>query len=284
MDNEKAFAFVLMPFDPQFTDVYKLGIKECAATLGIIAERVDEQIYTEGILDRIYRQIEAADIIIADMTGQNPNVFYEVGYAHAKGKLCILLTSNSSDIPFDLKHKRHIIYGGSITTLKERLAEELCWAKKEIEGVKKSHIRVSLKSVSGFLTKTKYTASAELEFKVDLLNESNKSSPDIEAAYVYTGSNAWSLYVDNKECPSTDSDIAPFKYRYFLPLPVRKLQKEQWAQLVFKGKKLLATAYRGEELKDDYRIHGKMLIRLVTAEGSFNYDLPIDVTISDIPF
>ena len=91
----------------------------------MVAERVDEQIYREGILERIYRQIEAADIIIADMTGQNPNVFYEVGYAHAKGKLCILLTSNAADIPFDLKHQRHIVYDKSIVTLRRELEKEI---------------------------------------------------------------------------------------------------------------------------------------------------------------
>lgn len=93
-----------MPFDKAFDDIYKLGIKGAVAQFDdMVAERVDEQIYREGILERIYRQIEAADIIIADMSGQNPNVFYEVGYPHAKEKLCILLTSNADDIPFDLK-------------------------------------------------------------------------------------------------------------------------------------------------------------------------------------
>jgi hypothetical protein len=101
MDN-KLLRFVLMPFKDAFTDIYKFGIKETATRLGIVAERVDEQIYREGMLERIYRQIEAADIIISDMTGKNENVFYEVGYAHAKNKLCILLTSDASDIPFDL--------------------------------------------------------------------------------------------------------------------------------------------------------------------------------------
>ena len=46
------FALVLMPFDAEFQD--------CIARDG--AERVDEQIYQEGILERIYRQIELADI------------------------------------------------------------------------------------------------------------------------------------------------------------------------------------------------------------------------------
>jgi hypothetical protein len=284
MTDDKIFAFVLMPFDAQFNDIYKLGIKELAATLGITAERVDEQIYREGILERIYRQIEKADIIIADMTGKNANVFYEVGYAHAKDKICVLLTSKVEDIPFDLRHKRHIIYGGSILTLKEHLAEELAWAKKEIENVKKTHIKVSLKSVNGSLSSDKHEATADLEFKIDLHNETAKASPDIEAAYIYAGSNAWTFRIDDKICPYTDSDIQSFKYKYFMQLPVRKLQKRQWAQLVFTGTKVLASVFKGDELKSSYLIRGKMLLRLVTSDGDFDYELPIDATIDEFPF
>jgi nucleoside 2-deoxyribosyltransferase len=125
MADDKLFAFVLMPFDQEFDDLYRFGIKEPASELGILAERVDEQIFSEGILDRIYRQIELADIVIAEMTGQNANVFYEVGYAHGKGKLCILSTAAAGDIPFDLKHRRHIVHGNSIKTLRNQLIEEL---------------------------------------------------------------------------------------------------------------------------------------------------------------
>lgn len=99
----------------------------------MIAERVDEQTFSETILERIYRQIDTADFIIADMTGKNPNVFYEVGYAHARGKLCTLVTQTVEDIPFDLRHHRHIIYNGSIQTLKDRLLTEITWLKSEIE-------------------------------------------------------------------------------------------------------------------------------------------------------
>ena len=48
------------------------------------------------------------------MTGRNPNVFYETGYAHALGKHVILLTQEAKDIPFDLKHYQHIIYAKRI--------------------------------------------------------------------------------------------------------------------------------------------------------------------------
>ena len=54
MQQPKHFAFVLMPFDTAFDDVYKLGIKGAVAQFDdVVAERVDEQIYREGILERI---------------------------------------------------------------------------------------------------------------------------------------------------------------------------------------------------------------------------------------
>lgn len=230
------FAFVLMPFATEFDDTYKLGIKEPAAELGILAERVDEQIYSEGILERIYRQIDTADIIIADMTGQNPNVFYEVGYAHAKRKLCIHLTSTAHDIPFDLKHKRHIVYDRSITTLKNRIVEELIWAKNGIQNVRKSQIQVTLKSISGDLEKTRISAIGDLKFKIDLINESSKPSAEIESVYFYS-TKGWTLYQDGKECPSTESDIKDFDQQHFLISPVRKLHKGSWAQITFNAKK-----------------------------------------------
>ena len=129
----KPFAFVLMPFSKEFDDVYKLGIKPACENAGAYAERVDEQIFQEIILQRIYNQISKADIIISDMTGRNPNVFYETGYAHALGKQVILLTSHSEDIPFDLKHYPHIIYEGRIADLKNDLERHVKWAieKKE---------------------------------------------------------------------------------------------------------------------------------------------------------
>jgi len=116
-----------MPFKSDFDDIYQLGIVAACKEAGAYCERVDEQIYQGSILERIYMQIAKADIIIADMTGQNPNVFYETGYAHALGKPYILLTQKSEDIPFDLKHYSHIVYGNSIVKLKEDLKQNVRW-------------------------------------------------------------------------------------------------------------------------------------------------------------
>ncbi|MCZ7402378.1 MAG: nucleoside 2-deoxyribosyltransferase [Candidatus Methanoperedens sp.] len=146
MDNEnstapKPFIFVLMPFDEKFNDIYEFGIQGAAKEINAYAERVDNQIFNENILDRIFNQINKADVIIADMTGRNPNVFYEVGYAHALGKIVLLLTQNTNDIPFDLKHRQHIVYAGQIATLRKSLTERLTWAIGESKKQKKKCIR-----------------------------------------------------------------------------------------------------------------------------------------------
>jgi hypothetical protein len=116
-----------MPFDPSFRDHYELGIKPACVESGAVCIRVDEQPFLENILKRIYRQIGDADIVIDEMTGRNPNVYYEIGYAHGIGKSVVLLTRNADDIPFDLKHYPHIVYGNSITDLKTQLSAKIRW-------------------------------------------------------------------------------------------------------------------------------------------------------------
>ncbi len=86
------FVLVLMPFSKKYDRTYATMKR---AAVGMRVERVDEQsFHRQGITERIIQQIEDADILIADMTTNNPNVLNEVGYAHAKNKLCILLTIN----------------------------------------------------------------------------------------------------------------------------------------------------------------------------------------------
>jgi nucleoside 2-deoxyribosyltransferase len=170
--GENLFAFVLMPFDSEFGDTYLLGIKSTVEEFGMHDERVDEQVFhREGILERIYNQIDVAELIIADMSGRNPNVFYEVGYAHAKNKVCLLLTKDTTDIPFYLKHHRHIVYG-SIQDLMKTLYTDLFVVKDEL--VKRERpISVELKSISANLVKSKYFATAEVHICLDIHNRTS---------------------------------------------------------------------------------------------------------------
>jgi hypothetical protein len=119
--SDRPFVFVIMPFSGEWNDHYEFGVKPACESAGASCERVDEQIFLESILERIYSQIARADVVVAELTERNPNVFYETGYAHGLGKPVILLTRSADDIPFDLRHYPHLVHGGSIRTLRERL-------------------------------------------------------------------------------------------------------------------------------------------------------------------
>jgi hypothetical protein len=191
----KPFVFVLMPFSKDFNDIYKLGIKPACKNAGAYAQRVDEQIFQESILERVYNQISKADIIIADLTGRNPNVFYEVGYAHALGKLVILLTQNANDIPFDLKHYPHIIYGGEIADkLLPDLQKRVMWA---LEQTRNPEMNIG-HDLLYYIDKNKLTKEETIEIypeggysfpltfviNIDIHNPVVKVIKDVKAEYV----------------------------------------------------------------------------------------------------
>lgn len=66
------------------------------------------------IFQDIQGEIEQAEIVIADITPPNPNVFYELGYAHALGKPTILLAQRDSKLPFDISSFRIVFYNDTI--------------------------------------------------------------------------------------------------------------------------------------------------------------------------
>lgn len=72
--------------------------------------RADSDSVGSRIMSDVWRLTNEAIVIIADLSGSNPNVFYEVGLAHAIGKPVILLTSDTKDIPFDVRDIRAIHY------------------------------------------------------------------------------------------------------------------------------------------------------------------------------
>ena len=79
--------------------------------MGFMFERGDRQILTKPLLEKIRDQILAADVIIGDITGRNPNVFYELGLADAYGKPVILMTQDPpTDAPADVRHLEYIVY------------------------------------------------------------------------------------------------------------------------------------------------------------------------------
>ena len=102
--------FVLMPFAEEFEEIYSTCINPTALKFVSKCLRADSIFHNRPIVDVIWESINKAVLIIADLTGKNPNVFYEVGMAHTLGKEVILLSQNMEDVPFDLRHLNIIIY------------------------------------------------------------------------------------------------------------------------------------------------------------------------------
>jgi hypothetical protein len=106
----KPFVFVLMPFREEHFAVYERTVKPTLEDMGCRVEHAKDAHTVERIVDAIFSQIARASFIVADTTGKNPNVFYEIGYAHALGKKVILMVQDVQDIPFDIAGLRHIQY------------------------------------------------------------------------------------------------------------------------------------------------------------------------------
>ncbi len=102
--------FVLMPFVPELRPIYDDHIKKVAGDLNLSIARADDFFSQNSIMEEIWSAIAQASILIAECTNKNPNVFYEIGLAHAIGRPVILITQNPNDVPFDLQYRRYIQY------------------------------------------------------------------------------------------------------------------------------------------------------------------------------
>lgn len=102
--------FVAMPFDPAFDGVWRRVLREAVTHRRCKALRVDEIKRSESISQDVERGIRTSRALIADVTGSNPNVMFEVGSAHGMGKPLILISQSVPDLPFDIGGIRAIEY------------------------------------------------------------------------------------------------------------------------------------------------------------------------------
>jgi len=120
----KKRVFVVMPFHPAMLDVFLLGVRWVAEEIGVVAHRADDLEHNGEIIDEVRRAIREYDAVVADTSGANPNVCYEVGYAHAVNPRTILICRSGESIPFDLQGVNHVVYP-NIVTLRPRLRQRL---------------------------------------------------------------------------------------------------------------------------------------------------------------
>lgn len=116
-------AFVLMPFHRDFINTYEI-INEICSKAKMHSMKGDEEFVPKDVLQHIIKCIVKSRIVIANLNGRNPNVFYELGIAHALNKPTILIAHVDTEVPFDLKNKYLVLYNND-NELRERLFDAL---------------------------------------------------------------------------------------------------------------------------------------------------------------
>lgn len=117
-------AFVALPFTPRYDDVYLLGIRAAAEALEVSVERADDNLESNEIVEYIKARIASSDFVIADTSEPNPNVFYELGFSDGLGKPALLIAASSTELPFDLRGRNHLLYE-NINGLRDGLIDRL---------------------------------------------------------------------------------------------------------------------------------------------------------------
>ncbi len=124
--------FTIMPFGGWFNDYYETIYKPAIESAGLSACRADDLFRPSTIVHDIWEYTQNAKLILADLSGKNPNVFYELGLAHALAKPAILITESIDDVPFDLRALRVLEYDKNEPRWGESLQERITNSIQEI--------------------------------------------------------------------------------------------------------------------------------------------------------
>ncbi len=129
VEAQQPMCFIVMQFSEDFNVLYTDVIKPMCEQYGYKVIRGDD-FHTSGlILEDITQSIRSAALVIADVTPDNANVFYELGYAHGIGKPTILLSDRRREkLPFDISGFRTLFYDNSIggkAVVEQRLKQHL---------------------------------------------------------------------------------------------------------------------------------------------------------------
>ncbi|TBA48916.1 hypothetical protein [Rhizobium ruizarguesonis] len=100
---------IMMPFDPVLLPVFET-LRAMATGMRLRLRRADDMWDNEAVIQDVVSLIDRSRVVIADCTGRNSNVFYEVGIAHTLGREVILIAQSANDVPFDLRHLRIVEY------------------------------------------------------------------------------------------------------------------------------------------------------------------------------
>jgi hypothetical protein len=124
--------FIVMPFSLEWSNDLHHTLSTVCSAASVTAVRGDDVFTPTDILVDIWQSLNDADFVIADITGRNPNVLYELGVAHTLAKPVLIISRNAADIPIDLSTRRVILYGQAEGDWREDLRLKVTAAVAEI--------------------------------------------------------------------------------------------------------------------------------------------------------
>ncbi len=131
--SPKLRCFVAMPYGPRWFQRVRDSIMQVAVVQKYDFDIAKDIAKPGGIMLQVWNSLRSAQVVVADLTGLNPNVLYEVGVAHSLGKEVILITQNPKKLPFDVKGMRWIGYKlANLGELKRQLGDSLADVGKEL--------------------------------------------------------------------------------------------------------------------------------------------------------
>ena len=106
--------FVLLPHNDEFNALYEAVIRRAMSANGIVAKKADNIYQPGSILGQVWAQIRTAEVLVADVSGINPNVIYELGLCFGLHRCPILLVRDPTELPFNLRSLRYIQYANTV--------------------------------------------------------------------------------------------------------------------------------------------------------------------------
>jgi hypothetical protein len=168
--------FVIMPFSEERRVIYDKAIKPACDLAGFAALRVDEVEGVYNINQKIIEHIFESAAIIADLTDWRPNVFYEMGVAHAIDNKTVMIIQEKDDVPFDVHSYSCIKYVQDEKGL-DKLAKRLTSALKTLEQWRKHPAN----PVQQFKPRNAFALAHEMEELRRQLHEAERQLREKEA-------------------------------------------------------------------------------------------------------
>lgn len=190
-----------MPFGETFDDIYNIIYKPIIKESGLFCVRADEVYGSRPIIADIVDLISKSSVLVANLTGKNPNVIYELGLAHGMGKAAVLSAENIEDIPFDYRHLRIVLYNNKEVNWVQDYSQRLLQTIKEINDNPEKHrpwnnpYEQDAKKVNDFLIRSwrQFKGSIYYEYDYQLnskgdcwIKETWEVVPEQEITHIYT--------------------------------------------------------------------------------------------------